>query len=110
MCHIMVDYLHDVEYSSSSNNILQPHQIIAHPRRIIEVRLNTAQTPSYLHHNNTITMRATLENINRKTDNRFLYALGLFCLLNICISEFPEPTKSIDNPKTELIASNLKAN
>jgi hypothetical protein len=55
-------------------------------------------------------MRATLENINRKTDNRFLYALGLFCLLNICISEFPEPTKSIDNPKTELIASNLKAN
>ena len=89
---------------------LNLYQIIDHTLRIIEHRNNSAKSSPYLNHNKKEIMKATLENINRKTDNRFVYALGLFCLLSICISEFPEDTKLADTTKTELIASNMQSN
>lgn len=53
-------------------------------------------------------MKAMIEDLNRKTDNRFVYAIGIFCLLSICFSQFPEAKKKSKVIKKEIImASNL---
>ncbi|MFT4532822.1 MAG: hypothetical protein ACI9P5_000166 [Saprospiraceae bacterium] len=53
-------------------------------------------------------MKTLIEDLNRKTDNRFVYAIGIFCLLSICLSHFPEAKQKAEIMKNEIIiASNL---
>lgn len=53
-------------------------------------------------------MKTIIKNINRKTDNRFIYAIGVFCLLSICMSQFPEAQQKQTVDKNEIIiASNI---
>ena len=53
-------------------------------------------------------MKAMIEELNRKTDNRFVYAIGVFCLLSICLSQFPEVKQKPEIVKKEIImASNF---
>ena len=53
-------------------------------------------------------MKAMIEDLNRKTDNRFVYAIGIFCLLSICLSQFPEAKqKQAILKKETIMASNL---
>ncbi len=53
-------------------------------------------------------MKTILEDFNRKTDNRFVYAIGVFCLLSMCLSQFPERKKKPKFVKTDIaMVSNL---
>ena len=54
-------------------------------------------------------MKTIIADINRKTDNRFVYAIGVFCLLSICLSQFPEAQviKSKKEKKEIIMASNV---
>lgn len=58
-----------------------------------------------MYYTNTEIMRATVKQLNEKTDNRFVYAIGLFCLLSICISEFPKATSKAEVKKSEIIVA-----
>lgn len=56
-------------------------------------------------------MKTIIEDINRKTDNRFVYAIGVFCLMSICLSQFPEAQQRTKIEKNEIIvASNYSNN
>jgi len=56
-------------------------------------------------------MKTLIEDINRKTDNRFVYAIGIFCLLSICSTQFPEARQRSNIEKNEIIvASNYSNN
>jgi hypothetical protein len=56
-------------------------------------------------------MKAIIEDLNSKTDNRFVYAIGIFCLLSICLSQFPKTKKNPIIVKTQItMASKLGNN
>jgi len=50
-------------------------------------------------------MNTTIKTLNEKTDNRFTYAIGLFCLLSICMSQFPEASPKSDDKKTKIMVA-----
>ncbi len=50
-------------------------------------------------------MSTTVKNLNQKTDNRFTYAIGLFCLLSICMSQFPNADSKSDVKKSEIMVA-----
>ena len=53
-------------------------------------------------------MKTLIEDLNRKTDNRFVYAIGVFCLMSICLSQFPEAKQKTETIKRGIVvASNL---
>lgn len=54
-------------------------------------------------------MKETLKVLNEKSDNRFVYAIGLFVLLSICVGRFPsEKTITTIPNETNMATINLE--